>query len=74
MTSAGAWYSLTMADGSIKKFQPSKWSKLMAEDADFKQRVYQIVDEEIVMKFDKRQGDASSFYEDQEDLSVPVGE
>jgi len=27
-----------------------------------------------VMKFDKRQGDASSFYEDQEDLSVPVGE
>ena len=74
MTSAGAWYSLTMADGSIKKFQPSKWSKLMAEDADFKQRVYQIVDEEIVMKFDKRQGDASAYYEDQDDLTVPVKE
>ena len=44
----------------------------MSEDADFKQRVYQIVDEEIVMKFDKRQGDASTFYEDQEDLTVPV--
>jgi len=74
MTSAGAWYSLTMADGSIKKFQPSKWSKLMAEDADFKQRVYQIVDEEIVQKFDKRQGDASAYYEDQDDLTVPVKE
>jgi len=61
-----------MADGSIKKFQPSKWNKFMSEDADFKQRVYQIVDEEIVMKFDKRQGDASSFYEEPEDLTVPV--
>jgi len=46
----------------------------MAEDADFKQRVYQIVDEEIVMKFDKRQGDASAYYEDQDDLTVPVKE
>ena len=72
LTSSGSWYSLEMGDGSIKKFQPSKWNKFMSEDPDFKQRVYQIVDEEIVMKFDKRQGDASSFYEEQEDLTVPV--
>ena len=74
LTSAGSWYSLEMADGSIKKFQPSKWNKFMSEDPDFKQRVYQIVDEEIVMKFDKRQGDASSFYEEPEDLTVPVAD
>ena len=72
LTSAGAWYTLSMPDGYVKKFQPSKWTSIITTDADFKQRVYQIVDEEIVMKFDKRQGDASAFYEDQEDLTVPV--
>ena len=30
------------------------------------------MDEEIVQKFDKREGDASVFYEDPEDLTVPV--
>jgi len=74
LSNSGAWYSLTMEDGSVKKFQPSKWTQLMTTDADFKQRVYQILDEEVVMKFDKRQGSASSFYEDQEDLSIPVSE
>jgi len=74
LSNSGAWYSLTMEDGSVKKFQPSKWTQLMTTDADFKQRVYQILDEEVVMKFDKRQGSASSFYEDQEDLSIPVRE
>jgi len=74
LSNSGAWYSLTMEDGSVKKFQPSKWTQFMTTDADFKQRVYQILDEEVVMKFDKRQGSASSFYEDQEDLSIPVSE
>jgi recombination protein RecA len=74
LSNSGAWYSLTMEDGSVKKFQPSKWTQFMATDADFKQRVYQILDEEVIMKFDKRQGSASSFYEDQEDLSIPVSE
>jgi len=74
LSNSGAWYSLTMEDGSVKKFQPSKWTQFMTTDADFKQRVYQILDEEVIMKFDKRQGSASSFYEDQEDLSIPVSE
>ncbi len=72
LTSAGAWYTLATPDGYTKKFQPSKWTDLVHSDEEFKQKVISIMDEEIIQKFDKRQGDAKSFYEDQEDLTVPV--
>lgn len=74
LTSAGAWYTLTMPDGYTKKFQPSKWSELVASDEEFKSRIIQLMDEEIVQKFDKREGEASNFYEEPEDLTVPVNE
>lgn len=66
LTSAGAWYTLTMPDGYTKKFQPSKWAELVKGDEEFKTRVTQIMDEEIVQKFDQRQGNASEFYEEPE--------
>jgi recombination protein RecA len=72
LTSAGAWYTLATPDGYTKKFQPSKWTDLVHSDEEFKQKVISIMDEEIIQKFDKRQGDAKNFYEDQEDLTVPV--
>jgi len=72
LTSAGAWYTLSMPDGYVKKFQPSKWTSIITTDEEFRNNVIKLMDEEIVMKFDKRQGDASSFYEDQEDLTVPI--
>jgi hypothetical protein len=72
LTSAGAWYTLSMEDGYEKKFQPSKWTELITSDEDFKKRVLAIMDEEIVQKFHKRQGDAKNFYEDPDDLSVPL--
>ena len=62
LTCAGAWYTLKMADGSDVKFQPSKWVGKL-EDAAFRQRVYEIMDEEVVQKFDKRIGNAKDFYE-----------
>ena len=74
LTSAGAWYTLSMPDGYSKKFQPSKWTDIVKSDEEFKNRIIQIMDEEIVQKFDKRQGDASAFYEEPEDLTVPVKE
>ena len=74
LSSAGAWYTLSMPDGYTKKFQPSKWTSLVTSDKEFKNRVIQIMDEEIVQKFDKRQGDASTYYEDPEDISVPIKE
>ena len=62
LTSAGAWYTLKMADGSAIKFQPSKWVEKM-EDETFRSRVYELMDEEVVQKFDKRIGNAKDFYE-----------
>jgi hypothetical protein len=46
----------------------------MAEDAEFKQRVYDVVMEEVVQNFDTRQGNAKNFYEDPDDITVPVKE
>ena len=72
LTSAGAWYTLKTDDGYEKKFQPSKWSEIIKSDEEFRSRVISIMDEEIIQKFDMRQGDAKDFYEDPEDLTVPV--
>lgn len=72
LTSAGAWYTLKTEDGYEKKFQPSKWTEIIHEDEEFRQKVIAIMDEEIIQKFDKRQGDAKDFYEDPADLTVPV--
>jgi recombination protein RecA len=72
LSSAGAWYTLATPDGYTKKFQPSKWIELITYDEEFKAKVIQIMDEEIVQKFDKRQGEAANFYEDPDDLTVPV--
>jgi len=63
LTSSGAWYTLDMGGGKEKKFQPSKWIDCMQEE-EFKRRVIEIMDEEVVKKFDKREGDAASFYEE----------
>lgn len=74
LTSAGAWYTLTAPGGYSKKFQPSKWTELVTSDSEFRSHVTRIMDEEIVQKFDKREGNAKAFYADPEDLTVPVKE
>ena len=35
-------------------------------DQDFRARVYEIMDEEVIYKFDNREGNASDFYEEDE--------
>jgi len=59
---SGAWYSLQYKDGTEEKFQPSKW-KSMLTNKKFRDRVLEIMDEEVILKFDKRQGEASDFYD-----------
>ena len=56
LTQNGAWYSL---DG--QKFQRSGWDELM-KDENFKKKVMNIVEQEIIVKFDKRLGNADEFY------------
>ena len=62
MTVAGSWYTLTRG-GYSKKFQPSKWVETLQDDPEFKQHVIDFMDEVVVQKFDKREGEASDFYE-----------
>ena len=62
MTVAGSWYTLTRGEYS-KKIQPSKWVETLQNDPEFKQHVIDFMDEVVVQKFDKREGEASDFYE-----------
>jgi len=59
---AGAWYNLVYEDGTSEKFQAAKWKEKL-QSKKFKNRVLQIMDEEIIMRFDKREGKAKEFYD-----------
>jgi len=59
---AGAWYSLVYSDGTEEKFQSAHWLDKL-EDDKFRNRVFEIMDEEIIKKFDNREGDAGDFYD-----------
>jgi recombination protein RecA len=58
----GAWYSINFADGTEKKFQATNWSEML-KDEKFKQRVFEIMDEEVILKFERQEGDASNFFD-----------
>lgn len=62
---AGAWYTILHDDSTSEKFQASKWTDKMQDDK-FRHRVYQIMDEEVIMKFNNRQGSAKDFYDSEE--------
>ena len=57
----GAWYNLIYEDGTSEKFQAAKWKEKL-QDEKFKNRVLQIMDEEIILRFEKKEGSAESFY------------
>ena len=61
---AGAWYELVYEDGASEKFQGAQWVTKLQDDK-FRQRVLTILDEEVIMKFDKRIGAANEFYENE---------
>tara|TARA_Y100001973_G_C5207802_1_gene342922 strand:+ start:7319 stop:8428 length:1110 start_codon:yes stop_codon:yes gene_type:complete len=65
LTNAGAWYTLKTKEGKEYKFQAKSWIEKL-EDPEFKKAVFDVMDEEIIMKFDTRQGDASQYYEIEE--------
>lgn len=63
---SGAWYTMVFDDGTTEKFQAAKWVEKMQNDK-FRQQVYRIMDDEVIRKFDTRQGSASDFYENEEE-------
>jgi hypothetical protein len=70
LTSKGAWYTLETKDGYTKKFQPSKWSEIIKSDNEFKEQVIRIMDEEVIQRFDRREGTADDFYEPYEEQEI----
>lgn len=62
VTNSGAWYTLRYPDGTTEKFQSATWTEKLQNDK-FKNRVLEIMDEEIILKFQKREGNASDFYD-----------
>ena len=61
LRNGGAWWTLVYADGKEKKFQGPQWISML-EDKKFRARVLELLDEEVVMKFKEKTGDASAFY------------
>jgi hypothetical protein len=64
MVSAGSWYTMTVGDYS-KKFQPSKWTELIKTDDEFKAKVLELMETEVIQKFDSRQGNAADYYDNE---------
>ncbi len=56
----GAWYEIDVA-GKPRKFQSPSWNELMKEE-EFKKAVLKLMEEEVIVKFDTRQGDAKNYY------------
>jgi recombination protein RecA len=63
---AGAWYELCYKDNTCEKFQGSGWVDKL-QDKKFRTRVLEIMDEEIIRKFDDRTGNAADYYEKEEE-------
>jgi recombination protein RecA len=62
---SGAWFTLVKNDGSEEKFQRKTWaSKLQKQD--FRESVLTIMDEDVIMKFKNREGNAADFYDAEE--------
>jgi hypothetical protein len=66
LTSAGAWYTLNYGDGTEEKFQPSKWMEKLKSEK-FRHRIEELIEEEVIRKFDTREGNPEDFYETEEE-------
>ncbi len=65
----GSWNTLIHSDGSSEKFRTADWAEKMKETK-FRQRVFDLLNEEVILKFDKREGMASQFYEKEESINA----
>jgi len=62
LTNAGAWFTLHYDDKTSEKFQAKNWPEKL-KDEKFYNRVVELMEQEIVLKFDKREGKAADFYD-----------
>jgi len=62
LTNAGAWWTLHYADGKTEKFQSANWLEKLKNDT-FRERVFQLMEEEVILRFEKKEVDAKEFYD-----------
>jgi len=62
---SGAWFTLVHNDGSKEKFQRKQWVDKL-QDEKFRESVLTIMDEDVIMKFSNREGNAADFYDPDE--------
>ena len=65
LQNSGAWFTLHYADKTTEKFQTKTWVEKL-NDEKFYNRVIELLEQEVVMKFDKRLGTAEEFYGEEE--------
>jgi recombination protein RecA len=58
----GAWYTLEHEDGSKEKFQKTNWVNKLQDDK-FRNRILQLIEQEVILKFEKKEADAKEFYD-----------
>jgi len=59
---SGAWFSVVHDDGTETKFQRKQWLDKL-QDEKFRKTVLTIMDEDVIMKFSNREGNAADFYD-----------
>jgi recombination protein RecA len=62
----GPWWTVKYADGSINKFRSADFLQELANPK-FRNRVIEIVEDELITKFDQQKGNAAAFYNLDED-------
>jgi RecA/RadA recombinase len=62
LQSSGAWYSLIYEDGTLEKYQASGWTDKLKDDK-FKDRVVELMNKEIIMRFENKEGPAGDLYD-----------
>ena len=67
LKNSGAWYTL---EGYDKKFQAATFPKLMQTDESFSKIVFDIIDEEVIRKFENKLGNSEDFYGEEEEPRV----
>ena len=61
ISNAGAWFTLKHEDGSEEKFQTATWMKNSKRQV--QNCILQIMEEEVILKFEKKEVDAKEFYD-----------
>ena len=65
LKSSGAWYTLVHNDGTEERFQRKQWTNKLESDK-FRESVLKIIEDDVIMKFDKKQRNAADYYGDEE--------